>query len=385
MMATEYRAHKIRLYPTKAQEILLRKTAGCARYAYNWALAAWERMYADYVAGKSADKPTAIHLSRQWTKEREPWTKEVHRGAQTKAILNVGVAFDNYWKGICKRPTFHKKYKHNSFYVDNEHAYIQEDRISLPRIGKVKLAEELRYQGDVVAYTVSNKLGVWYVSVRMVVENPCVCNNPRSIVGIDVGLHTPATASDGMCLNTPKRLTGLYVRLKQAQRSVARKVKGSNNRSKALQRQRCIQQKINNIRSDAVHKFTTTITKNHGIVVTETLDATALQQSDSVIKRRCMATSMMKEIIRQIAYKAQHHIMVDRFYPSTKTCSCCGHVRDNITLDERTYVCPNCGLTIDRDMNAALNLMTYAGRVTPGEPVDSLDIRRAEAGSTTPF
>ena len=97
-----------------------------------------------------------------------------------------------------------------------------------------------------------------------------------------------------------------------------------------------------------------------------------------------MTYSVMGMLIQQLSYKAQQHIKADRFYPSTKMCSRCGHVRDSITLDERIYVCPQCGLSIDRDLNAAINLMNYAGRVTPGEPVDSATSCGAEAGSTTP-
>ena len=367
------RAHKIRIYPTREQEIQLKKTAGCARFAYNWALAKWKSMYEDYSNGVSTEKPSALVLNKLWTQEREEWAKETARCAQTKAILNVGVAFQNLWRGIGKYPTFHKKGRKDSFYVANDKAQISNGRIRLPNIGKVRLAEELRYTGKIMSYTVSHYADQWHVSVQVELNEDVRprCVNPDSIVGIDVGLHTPATASDGTILQRPPRLERLKQRLKQAQRALARKQKGSNNKRKALLHQQKIQLKIDNIRTDALHKFTTAIAKNHGTVVTESLDAKGMMQGDNRLVRKGMAYSLMSQLITMVSYKAQKHVKADRFYPSTKTCSRCGHVRDSITLDERTYVCPNCGLSIDRDLNAAIDLMNYAGRVTPGEPVDS--------------
>lgn len=367
------RAHKIRLYPTREQEVQLRKTAGTSRYAYNWALARWKEMYEAYDKGESEEKPSAFILARRWTTEREDWTKEVFRGVQTKAILNVGIAFQNLWKGKSKYPQFHKKGHKDTFYVDNAHAYIKDGRISLPKIGKVKLAEDLRYDGKIMSYTVSHYADQWHVSVQMETkEDPRpICLAKDSIVGIDVGLKNPAIASDGTVLEKPKFLPKLEQKLKWAQRKICRRQKGSNNRLKALKERQRIQQRINNVRKDAIHKFTTAIAKNHGIVVTESLDARSMQSGDNKLVRRGMAYSMMAEVIRQLSYKAQRHVMVDRYFPSTKKCSHCGHVKeDSLTLDMRTYTCDVCGYTIDRDLNAAINLMN-AGKVILEVPVDS--------------
>ena len=381
------RAHKIRIYPNREQEVQLRKTAGTARYAYNWALAKWKSMYEDYTNGVSMEKPTTTLLSRIWTQERPDWSHEVDRCVGQRAILNVGEAFQNLWRGTAKYPTFHKKGRKDTFYIQNAKAYIRDGRIHLPKVGKVRLAEDLRYQGKIMSYTVSHYADQWHVSVQVELNEDVrpQCANPDSVVGIDVGLHTPATVSDGTILQKPPRLERLKQRLKSAQRALARKQKGSANRRKALLRKQKIQLKIDNIRTDALHKFTTTIAKSHGTVVTESLDAKGMMQGDNKLVRKGMAYSLMSRLITMISHKAQKHVKADRFYPSTKMCSHCGHVRDFITLDERTYVCPNCGVSIDRDLNAAINLMNYAGRVTPGEPVDSMACHGVEAGSTMPF
>ena len=370
------RAHKIRIYPTREQEVQLYKTAGTSRYVYNWALAEWKSMYDAFDKGLATEKPSAAKLSARWTKERPEWATEVARDGQTKAIMNVGTAFQNMWKGRAAYPKFHKKGRKDSFYVGNSHAYIEDSRISLPRIGKVRLAEPLRYTGKIMSYVVSTYAGEWFVSVQVEtnVDARPRCEAPQSSVGIDVGLSHIAVASDGTTLDMPKSLHRLDEHLKALQRKLSKKAKRSRNRSKALRRKQKVQRRINDIRKDAVHKFTHTITKNHGIVVTEDLNIEGMVEKGSKPLRQSLAHSLMGEVIRQVSYKAQKHVMVDRFFPSSKRCSSCGFVKASLGLDERTYRCEACGLVIDRDLNASLNLM-QAGAVSSGVPVKRADVR----------
>ena len=365
------RAHKIRLYPTKEQEVQLSKTAGTSRYAYNWALAEWKKGYEEFSNGRSSVKPSALKLSARWTQERPEWAEEVNRGSQTKAIMNVGIAFQNLWRGIEKHPRFLKKGRKDSFYVDNAHACICDRQINLPKIGKVKLAEPLRYTGKILSYTVSHYAGQWHVSVQVELpdaEHPCT--NPTSVVGIDVGLKHIAVASDGSVLDAPESLKRLEVHLRNKQRALARSQRNSSNHQKLLLRKQKVQNRINNIRLDVTHKFTTSIAKNHGIVVAEDLDLKGMmKKAEYRSMRRSLGHSMMGLVLQQLAYKAKELKKVDRFFPSTKTCSCCGAKKDYIDLSERTYVCSECGAVVDRDMNAAINLMK-AGAVSAGVPVD---------------
>lgn len=366
------RAHKIRMYPTREQEVLLRKTAGTARYAYNWALAEWKEMYRKVKEEGSTERPSAVKLSARWTRERPEWANETFRGSQTRAILNVGTAFTNMWAGRAEYPQFHKKGRRDSFYVDNAHARLDGKAVFLPRIGKVRLAEKLRFQGKIMSYTVTHYAGQWHVSVQ--VETPDdvrpACAASGSVVGVDAGLRHIAVASDGSVLDTPTGLERLDTHLKDTQRKLSRSQKGSSNRAKLLLRKQKIQNRINNIRQDAVHKFTNGLAKNHGTVVTETLDIQEMKSKASKGLRCCLQSSMMSELIRQLSYKAQRHVKVDRFFPSSKRCSCCGNVKDSLALSERVYRCDVCGSVLDRDMNAALNLM-QAGAVGPGVPVEA--------------
>lgn len=362
------------MYPNREQETQLRKTAGASRYAYNWALAKWKEMYEAYDKGESEEKPSAFKLSAIWTNERPEWSHESFRGTQTRAIANVGIAFQNMWRGKTKYPQFHKKGHKDSFYVDNAHAYIECSRIALPKIGKVRLAEPLRFTGRIMSYTVSHYADQWHVSVQVETEDkPIVPSNPTSVIGIDVGLETPVVTSDNQRLLIPESLHRLSWKLRKQQQVISRRQKGSHNRQKALLRKQRIQNKINNIRKDITHKFTTMLAKSHGIIVTESLEAASLQQNDNKLVRKGMASSLMKEVIRQIAYKAQRHIMVDKYFPSTQLCSQCGN-RQDMPVDVRTYRCEHCGMSRDRDLNAAINIKRE-GEVIAGLPVDSSSTR----------
>ena len=370
------RSHVIRMYPTKEQEQQLLNTAGATRYAYNWALATWKDIYAAWMEDHSKQKPSAYKLSKLWTATKPEWAKETAFCAQQNAIYNLGAAFQNLWRGVGKYPTFHKKGRKDSFTVNNDKAVLAKSYIQLPCIGKVRLAEEFRFDGEITSYTVSHYAGQWHVSVN--VELPDVrptSTNPTSVVGIDVGLSHAAVASDGTVCDAPESLKKLDVKLKKAQKAIDRKQKGSNNRAKALLKKQRIQNKINNIRTDVTHKFTTAITKSHGIVVTEDLHIQEMKQKAQFRSlRRSFNASMMGMILQQLKYKALEYHTVDRFFPSTKKCSNCGAVKPHIDLGERVYRCEHCGAVLDRDLNAALNLKN-AGPVRPVAPVDSVDIR----------
>jgi putative transposase len=365
------------MYPTKEQEVMLLKTAGTARYAYNWALDRWKSMYSAWMEDRSKQKPSTFGLINLWTKFKPEWSAETAHCAQQHAIMNLGKAFQNLWRGTGRYPTFHKKGRKDSFYIGNDKGALKKAGnhwlFRCPNIGWISLAEAPRFEGKIMSYTVSHYADQWHVAIQydLLEVEDTKCLNPTSVVGIDVGLKHIAVASDGTVCDAPESLKRLDAKLKKAQQVLSRKQKGSNNSAKALLKKQRIQNKINNIRKDVTHKFTTAITKNHGIVVTEDLhiqDMVAKANYRSL--RRSFAASMMGMILFQLSYKAQKHHKVDRFFPSTKRCSSCGHVKDHIDLGERMYRCGHCGAVIDRDLNAALNLKN-AGPVRPVAPVDS--------------
>ena len=351
------RAHKIKLKPNKAQAVMLSKTAGTARYAYNWALARWKELYNQGV------RTSYVELSREWTKDRPEWASEVTDGAPRRAIMNLDKAYKSFFKGDSKYPTFHKKGRKDSFYVDNTHAKLCGKHIKLPKVGSVRMRELLRYSDcKIMSYTISCEAGEWYASVQVELDEE-VRSSSDSFVGVDVGCKVLAIASDGIQCKTPSMLKNLERQLKRKQRLLARKANGSKNRAKARFAVARAYKRISNVKQDAIHKFTATIAKNHGVVVIEDLDVKGMKEGNNKYVRKGVQQSCMAEVHRQLMYKCNSYIKVDRYYPSSKTCSGCGFHKADLLLGDRVFDCPSCGLTIGRDLNAALNLLHEGIRI----------------------
>lgn len=328
---------------------MLAKTAGTVRYCYNWGLAKWNEMH------QNGDNCSTGLLSKLWTEERPEWSKEVSRCSQTHAFVNLGAAFSSFFKKRAKHPDFHKKGRRDSFYVTNDKGWLKEGgRIHLPNIGDVRLAEELRFSGKIMRFVVSKEADKWYVSISVEMPDEVVVENV-SAVGIDVGSKHWAVTSEGDILDKPKSIPKLEKRLKHAQRDLSRKQKRSRNRAKARMRVARLHQKIRNVKRDAVHKFTSRIAKNHGIVCCEDLCVKGMGKSVKSI-RKAVHNSCMGELRMMLSYKVAHYVEIDRFYPSSKRCSKCGNVKDELGLSERTYRCEACGFVLDRDYNAAINI-----------------------------
>ena len=335
---------------------MLARTAGTARYCYNWGLAKWNEMY------RNGEVCSTCELSRIWTKERPEWAKETFRGAQTKSFMYLGAAFAKFFRKQADHPKFHKKGVKDSFYVDNDKGWLKDDwHVHLPNIGNVRMAEKLRFDGKIQRFVVSREADKWYVSITVEMPDDAVEEN-MSAVGIDVGSKHWAVSSDGDVLDSPKSIPNLEKMLKRAQRSLSRKKKASRNRAKARMRVSRIHQRIQNVKRDAVHKFTSRIAKNHGIVCCENLCVKGMGRSVKSI-RKAVRNSCMAELRMMLSYKAAHYVEIDRFYPSSKKCSKCGNVKAELGLSERTYRCEACGNVLDRDLNAALNIRDEGFRI----------------------
>lgn len=347
------RSHKIRMNPNKAQEVLLRKTAGASRFAYNWALAAWNKQYEEFKEGK-AEKPSVYSISRRWTVEKPEWARETNAGSQTQAILNVGAAFVNCWRKNAGRPAFKKKQDKASFYVSNSKATIKGAKVRIPNVGWISLRESLRYSGKILSYTVSHQAGQWHVSVQVEIPETDIVRS-HSIVGVDVGIASIAVASDGTTCRNPKALTRKQKYLRRMQRKLARQKKGSKRRANTKLVIAKTHLRITNLRQDRIHKFTSQLAKNHGTAVIETLDVRGMQTNGVKHLRKQLADTAMREVQRQLEYKMAV-VKAPQYFPSSKRCSRCGAVKSTFPCAIRTYRCERCGSVEDRDFNAARNL-----------------------------
>ena len=351
------RAHTIKLKPNKAQAILLSKTAGTARFAYNWGLAKWNELY------EKGEKCSAYSLIFLWKQERPEWSLEVGAACLQRPFMHLEGAFKAFFRGVRKHPVFHKKGRRDSFYVPNTHFKLVGKKIRLPKVGYVRMTEVLRYSDcKLLSAAVRRKADGWYVSISVEIEEDRRTDS-ESFVGVDVGCKHLAVASDGTGCDTPGKLKDLERQLKRRQRFLAPKQRGSKNRLKARLRVSRTFQRIQNIKNDTVHKFTAYIAKNHGTVCLETLDVKGLQESDNRRVRKGVHNSCMSEILRQLKYKCNNFIEVDRYFPSSKTCSNCHSLKADLDLSERVYKCGNCHIELDRDLNAALNLRQEGFRI----------------------
>lgn len=362
------RAYRYELDPNRAQRILLAKHAGAARFAYNWGLA--RRIELHQQTGTSTN---AIEQHRELNRLKKtdyPWLYEVSKCAPQEALRDLDRAFTNFFRGIREGrkvgfPRFRKKGKDDRSRLTGAIRVLGR-AVQLPRLGVIRLKEEPR-QGRILSATVSREADRWYVSLTVEVELPEPEPVSGPAVGIDVGLTHFATLAqeDGAVarIAAPKPL-GRYLRLlRRRQRRHSKKQNGSNNRRKSALRLARLHRRIRHIRQDFLHKLTTCLAKTKRVIVVEDLNVTGMLRNHQLARQ--IADGGWGEFRRMLEYKTQWYgsklLVANRYYPSSKTCSVCGHVMGKMPLHIREWTCPVCGTHHDRDANAARNLLVMAG------------------------
>lgn len=360
-------AHQIALDPNNAQASHLARAAGTARFAYNWALAEWKRQYEAWKADSSSPKPSQTALRRQLNavkREQFPWMLEVTKNAPQMAIIQLGQAFQNFFAGRARYPQCRKKGQHDRFSLSNDPFALDGSRIRIPHLGWVRLRETLRFAGKILSATVSRVAERWFVSITVDTQDdphlPPAEN--QGAVGVDLGVKALATLSTGESIPGPKPHQALLDRLRRLSRSLSRKVKGSANRRKAKAKLAKLHARIAAIRSNALHQLTTDLTRRFHTIGIEDLNVKGMVRNRRLA--RSIADMGFFEFRRQLEYKAAMRggqvVVADRWNPSSKTCSDCGHRLDELPLSVREWTCPVCCAVHDRDVNAAVNLKNMA-------------------------
>lgn len=353
---------KVRLELNNKQTVLAKKHAGTARFAYNWGLVKSKELFE-----KGGKRPTAIDLHKLWVKEvksEKKWTYEVSKCSPQQALRNLDEAFKRVFKVKgSKSPKFKTKGLTDSFYLEGA-IHIKENKIKLPKFGWLKCSEDLP-NCEVKNVVVSRHSEHWFVSFK--VENlPEITEKKRDKVGVDLGIRTLATISDGSESPAVRAYRKFKRKLRIAQRQVSKKfIKGtkkqSNNYYKAKTKVARIHYKIACLRKDALHKLTSNLAKNHREIIIEDLNIKGMSRNHKLAS--AILDGGFYEFRRQLEYKAVWYdskvTVANRYYPSSKICSTCGNKKENLSLKERIYHCESCGLKIDRDLNAAINLENY--------------------------
>ncbi|GAB3377277.1 RNA-guided endonuclease InsQ/TnpB family protein [Azotobacter armeniacus] len=359
-------AHKIALDPHNAQATYFARAAGVARFAFNWALVEWGRQYEAHKADPAQPKPSQAALRRQLNaikREQFPWMLEVTKNAPQMAIIQLGEAFKNFFAGRAKHPRFRRKGMHDRFTLTNDQFALDGCRIRIPNLGWVRMREALRFSGKILSATISRVADRWFASIT--VDTQDLTHLPKAenqgVVGVDLGVSTLATLTTGEVIAGPKAHAVLLKRLRRLSRSLSRKQKGSANSKKARARLARLHARIANIRQDALHQLTTSLTRRFPVIGIEDLNVAGMLKNRGLA--RAIADMGFFEFRRQLDYKSEMRggevVVADRWFASSKTCSCCGHVRESLPLAVRTWTCPDCQTRHDRDGNAAINLKHY--------------------------
>jgi putative transposase len=351
------------------QRTQLAKHAGVARHAWNWGLDLGRKIL-KHNRENPEDKfkfPTAIDLHKllvKWVKSENEWYYEVSKTSPQYALKHLSTAFADFFKqkkiGGKKVgfPRFKKKGQHDSFTLEGT-IKVEHRSLIVPKLGKLKTYECLPSGITPKTAYISRTANRWFVSFSYEIRE-----DPQGSVescGVDLGIKTLATLSSGQTFSNPQPFRQAERRLKRLQRSASRKVVGSNNRQKANLKVAKQHALVANIRKDTLNKLTTYLAKNHSQIVIEDLNVSGMMSNHCLAKS--IAELGLHEFRRQLTYKCELYgsklIVVDRFFPSSKTCSYCGHIQD-MPLKERVFSCEKCHQNIDRDLNAALVLQSQA-------------------------
>ena len=371
-------AYKTELNLNNVQNTACTRHAGAARWAYNWGLA---RKMEAYRNGEKV--PSAIDLHRELNvlKQGElSWMYEISKCAPQEALRNLDQAYAHFFRRVKEKkdgrkiqagfPKFKaKKHGLGSFRLTGA-IHIYDHAIQLPRLGRLRLKERgyLSVEGvHILSATVSERAGRWFVSVQVERNIPDPKTTYKPVVGVDLGILTLATFSDGTRIDNPRALKSSLCKIKRLQRTVSRRKKGSANREKAVRQLARAHLRVANVRKDTLHQVTSRLATlapaasaggTKSAVVLEDLNVSGMVQNHRLAQ--AIADVGFYEFRRQMMYKGQWYgckiILAPRFYPSTKCCSRCGHTKLEMGLGERVYICDHCGLMIDRDLNAAINL-----------------------------
>lgn len=374
-----FEAVKVALDPSPAQERLLLSHAGAARFAFNAGLA---HVKASIEAGEKPEW-SFYSLRKWWNANKDAlavsedgviWWAENSKEAYSSGLEALAKGLTNWSKSRKGDRKGHRvgfprfKAKDRStprFAYTTGFRLIEGDpkALRLPKVGRVHCMENVTARvGDakVLRMTVSQRAGRWYASLTVEREEPAVRRAPKGgAVGVDLGIKTLATLSDGTVIENPRYLRKSERRLKMAQKALSRKVKGSRRRAKARAKVARINARVANQRQDAMHKATTWLASTFSEICIEDLNTAGMVKNHRLAK--AVSDASFAEFRRQLEYKTARTgaalRVIDRWYPSSKTCSKCGAVKAKLPLSERTYRCDSCGLVMDRDLNAAVNIL----------------------------
>lgn len=374
-------AKKVRIIPNVEQEQKLWQSVGTARFIYNWTLSRQEENYKN---GGKFIKDGDLRKELTVLKKSElNWLNEVSNNVAKQAVKDACNAYKNFFKGLADKPKFKSRRKSKpSFYNDTDKLKVKENLVLIEKIGWIKTVEQIPMDIKYTNPRVSFDGKYWYISVG-IEQTESISENTNISIGIDLGLKDLAIVSNidkpFKNINKTKEVKRLKKKLKRKQKQVSRKYEngkiqiekeGENrykftktNNIKKLEREvKLIQRRLSNIRLNHIHQTTTAIVKTKPCrIVVEDLNVKGMLKNKHLSK--AIQEQCFHKFISILEYKSKFNgiefVKADRFYPSSKTCSCCGAIKKDLKLKDRVFICLSCNNKIDRDKNASINLSRY--------------------------
>ncbi len=366
------RAYRYRFYPTDEQRSTLARTFGCTRYVYNWVLRLRKDTYQQTGKGLSYKQLSSALTTLKEQKETS-FLSEVSCVPLQQGLRHLTRAYLNFFEGRASYPTFKKRHGEQSAEYSRSAFTWKDGKLTLAKMDaplSIVWSRDLPKGATPSTVTVSrDQAGRYFVSLLVEEEIAPLPKTPNHI-GIDLGLKTMVVTSAGQTFDNPRYFARDEKKLAKAQRRHARKKKGSKNREKARRKVAKIHARIADRRRDYQHKLSTKLIRENQTICCESLSVKNMMQHPRLSK--AIADVGWGEFVRQLEYKAAWYgrtvIKIDRWYPSSKTCSVCGHVLDSLDLQCREWMCPACSTHHDRDINAATSVLAEGLRLSAVGP-----------------
>ena len=366
------KAYKYRIYPTKSQIEYIEGCFNACRYVYNVSLDCEQQLYQLGCKSNLSAFGLSYHLRNY--KILEPWLKNYDIYALCYEMENLSSAYGKFFKGQGGFPKFKSKGDIKQSFRTRFHIEVLGNGIKIPKVKKTIYAKIHRpIEGKLKQFTISRDKGNYYVSAMCEIEKdiqPVVINK---VVGIDLGIKSFIVTSDKVDVGNPKFLSSELKYLKLLQQKLSRAKKGSSNREKIKETISKLNKKIANKRENFLHNESIKLVNDYDLICMEDLDVKEMTKSSKgTIEKpgknvkqksglnRSLSDVSLGSFVRMVEYKAKfdgkHTVKIDKFYPSSKTCNCCGTINNELKLSDRTWTCNSCGTELDRDYNAALNI-----------------------------
>ena len=378
------KAYSFRINPTESQKELLAQHFGSCRFTYNRFLRERIDFYAEN-KGKKKQGLTYNDTAKMLTVlKKDPelaWLRDVNAQSLQQSLRRLDVAYNNFFNKRAKFPKFKAKHDKQSFHVPQDFSVdVEAGTLKLPKFQPIKAVLHRTIEGEMKSVTISRTTtGKYFASILCEVDIKVKPKKTGPKIGIDLGLKSFIVTSTGDTVDAPKFLRSSETKLKFLQRRLSRKVKGSANRNKARHKVALLHEKITNQRQDFLHKLSTRLVSENQAIFAEDLNVKGMTANHHLAKS--VSDAGWSEFIRQIQYKSEWSGttfgQIDRFFPSSKRHATCGWINQSLTLKDREWVCQGCGEVVDRDLNAAQNILLFgAKQIGQGLPKSTLSEKR---------